>query len=108
MFAKWWVPFTFGLAPGSFESDSEYFFVPNFGANWQIGTNSTVGVSVYGQGGMNTDWPTNVYYGSSPTGVDLSQLFVVPTWATNSVPSTSARDEIGSSPNHCPLPGLVS
>ena len=28
-------PGTFGLAPGTVESDSDYFFVPNFGAAWQ-------------------------------------------------------------------------
>ena len=75
------IPGTFGLIPGNVQSDSEYFVVPNFGANWEIGTDSTVGISVYGQGGMNTDYPTNTFFGSSPTGVDLSQLFIASTYA---------------------------
>ncbi|MCP4202413.1 MAG: hypothetical protein GY769_10835, partial [bacterium] len=39
------------------------------------------GLSVYGQGGMNTDYPAPTF-GVSPTGVNLSQLFIVPTYAT--------------------------
>jgi long-chain fatty acid transport protein len=74
-------PGTFGLIPGTVESDSDTFFVPNFGMSREINANSSWGLSVYGQGGMNTDWPTNTYFGSSPTGVDLSQLFIVPTYA---------------------------
>lgn len=75
------LPGTFGLTPGTVESGSELFFVPNFGANWEVGNNSTFGLAVYGQGGMNTDYPTGTFFGSSPTGVDLSQLFIVPTYA---------------------------
>ena len=74
---------TFGLAPGTVESDSKYFFVPNFGAAWErAGGNSTLGLAVYGQGGMNTDYPTNTFFLSQPVGVDLSQMFIVPSWAT--------------------------
>ncbi len=75
-------PGTFGLVPGTVDSDSEYFFVPNFGANWMLGPSSSIGISVYGQGGMNTDYATSTFFGTQPTGVDLSQLFIVPTWAT--------------------------
>lgn len=74
-------PNTFPLAPGTVESDSEMFFVPNFGANWELGPHSAFGLSVYGQGGMNTDYPAPTF-GTTPTGVNLSQLFVVPTYAT--------------------------
>ena len=76
-------PGTFGLFPGTVESDSEYFFVPNFGAAWELGGGTSVfGLSVYGQGGMNTDYPTNTFFLSQPVGVDLSQMFIVPSWAT--------------------------
>jgi long-chain fatty acid transport protein len=54
-------PGTFGLIPGEVESDSNYFPVPNFGANWDLANDSTFGLSVYGQGGMNTDWPTMTF-----------------------------------------------
>ncbi|MDX1501344.1 MAG: outer membrane protein transport protein [Thermoanaerobaculia bacterium] len=75
------LPSTFGLTPGTVESDSKAFFVPNFGANWQVTPRQALGLLVYGQGGMNTDYPAATFYGTRPTGVDLSQLFVVPTWA---------------------------
>jgi len=74
-------PGTFGLIPGQVESDSDTFFVPNFGMSREINANSSWGLSIYGQGGMNTDWPTSTFFGTQPTGVDLSQLFIVPTYA---------------------------
>ena len=40
----------------------------------------SLGVSVYGHGGMNTDYKTAFpLFGSSNPGVDLSQLFISPT-----------------------------
>jgi long-chain fatty acid transport protein len=87
-------PDTFGLVPGTVESDSEYFFVPNFGANWQL-ANSTLGLAIYGQGGMNTDWPTATFFGSSPTGVDFSQLYIMLPWAAK---TARGRHAIGIAP----------
>lgn len=75
-------PGTFGLTPGTVESGSEMFFVPNFGGNWELSSHSSFGLAVYGQGGMNTDYPTGTFYGTAPTGVNLSQLFIVPTYST--------------------------
>jgi long-chain fatty acid transport protein len=75
-------PGTFGLIPGTVESGSETFVVPNFGANWEVGADSAFGLAIFGQGGMNTDYPTNTFFGSSPTGVNLSQLFIMPSYAT--------------------------
>ena len=45
--------------------------------------NSAFGIAVYGNGGMNTDYPTMTFYdqSSSTTGVDLMQLFIAPTYA---------------------------
>ncbi len=74
-------PGTFGLTPGTVKSDSEYFPVPNVGLSWELAGGSAFGLALYGQGGMNTDYPTATFYGTSPTGVDLSQLFLVPAWA---------------------------
>ena len=88
-------PNTIGLAPGTVESESEYFFVPNFGAAWEIGGgSSTLGLALYGQGGMNTDYPTNTFFLSQPVGVDLSQMFIVPSWATR----LGANHSIGLAP----------
>jgi long-chain fatty acid transport protein len=71
-------PGTFGLAPGTFESDSKTFLIPSLGANWQLNETISFGVSIYGNGGMNTDYQTQTF-GFSPTGVDLAQLFIAPT-----------------------------
>lgn len=80
-------PTYFGLAPGTVDSDSEYFLIPHFGWNRMLGDNRAVGVSVYANGGMNTDWPSSVAGGAGTfgggnsggeagAGVDLAQLFV--------------------------------
>ena len=74
-------PGTFGLTPGTVESDSRYFPVPAFGGNWNAGENGAFGLALYGNGGMNTDWPTNTFYAGTPTGINLSQMFVAPTYA---------------------------
>jgi long-chain fatty acid transport protein len=79
-------PGTFGLAPGTVKSDSEWFVIPSFGANWVIDENSSFGLSIFGNGGMNTDYPTNTFGGSTPTGVDLMQLFIAPTYARKLAP----------------------
>lgn len=73
----------FGLAPGTVESDSRWFLIPSFGYNRPLDENSSVGISIYGNGGMNTDYDTNTFWDpdSSTTGVDLMQLFILPTYA---------------------------
>lgn len=61
------------------------FFIPSFGYNKMISSGSSVGVSVFGNGGMNTQYNTNpfaVFGSSGPAGINLSQLFVVPSWST--------------------------
>jgi long-chain fatty acid transport protein len=54
----------------------------------------SIGISLYGNGGMNTDYDTNTFGGTTPTGVDLAQLFVVPTYARK----LNAKHSIGLSP----------
>ena len=73
----------FGLAPGNVESDSDYFLIPHIGWNKMLNDESSVGVTVYGNGGMNTDYPDDVagtgqatFGGTSGAGVNLEQLFV--------------------------------
>ncbi len=64
---------------GAEGSDQTMFIIPHGGVNWMLNSNSAFGVSVYGNGGMNTEYRSAVFgaFGSSsPTGVDLSQLFV--------------------------------
>jgi len=67
----------FGLAPGTIESDKSGFFFPTLGANWGLNSNMVIGLVIYGNGGMNTDYPTMTYWdqNSPGTGVNLEQLF---------------------------------
>jgi len=76
---------SFAVAPGTVDSDTNYFLIPHFGMNWMIDPQSSVGISVYGNGGMNTDYPASApclqpggtgTYCAGSTGVDLMQLFV--------------------------------
>jgi long-chain fatty acid transport protein len=80
---------------GKVDSDNTRFYVPEFGYNRMLGDNLSLGVSVYGNGGMNTTYPqgsfqcptptgfvpANMLCGSGTLGVDLSQLIVAPTVA---------------------------
>jgi long-chain fatty acid transport protein len=109
----------FGL-DGSAESDSKYFAIPEFAYNRMIRPDLAVGLTVYGNGGMNTDYPGgqlpspggcgpatgpgtgfnpspgpyNLLCGTGHLGVDLSQLVVAPTIAWRFHPEHS----IGISP----------
>lgn len=74
-------------ADGKYDAnDTENFLIPEFGYNRQINPKVTLGVSVYGNGGMNTDYKRAVpLLGNSSPGVDLAQLFIAPTatWKIN-------------------------
>jgi long-chain fatty acid transport protein len=74
-------PGTFGLAPGTYESDSSLFLMPGLAAAWHLSGQFHAGLAIYGNGGMNTDYP-NPVFGQAPTGVNLMQAFVAPslTW----------------------------
>lgn len=61
------------------ESESNYFLVPEFGYNRNIDAKTSFGLTVYGNGGMNTNYPLPLMGGSGRTGVDLMQLIVAPT-----------------------------
>lgn len=77
------------LPPVAFSSDSQdnYFLIPEFGFNRMLQPNLAVGVTVYGNGGMNTDYnekypfpgSPNPLFGMGDLGVDLMQLIVAPT-----------------------------
>ncbi len=65
-------------------SDNDFFLIPHFAYNWQLDNDSAIGVSIYGNGGMNTEYPTS---GSTPVpnagtfytgtaGVNLEQGFI--------------------------------
>jgi len=75
-------PGTFGLIPGTVESDSKGFPVPSMAANWQLGPYA-FGLGVVANGGMNTDYPTATFFDpTSPgTGVDLEQAIIGATFS---------------------------
>ncbi len=69
-----------GFTDGEFDANTtSYFPVPEFGYNKVIDDDLTVGLSVFGHGGMNVDYDSNIpLFGSSKVGTDMSQLFIVP------------------------------
>jgi len=73
------------LQNGSYQgNEKSEFFIPEFGYNKMMNPNSSLGVSVYGNGGMNTDYATSPFSASAPgpkAGINLQQLFIAPTWA---------------------------
>lgn len=79
-------PGTFGLVPGIVTSDSKHFPIPSLGMTRSLNERLSFGLAVYGNGGMNTNYPTAAFYGTSPTGVNLSQLFVAPTLSMKVTP----------------------
>ena len=72
-------------ANGSYDGNGDSsFLVPEFGYNKMMGWDMSVGVAVYGNGGMNTRYntsPFTPYGGQNPGGVNLEQLFIAPTFA---------------------------
>ncbi|MBI5108102.1 MAG: outer membrane protein transport protein [Rhodocyclales bacterium] len=86
---------------GEATSDSNLHYVPELGFNKMLGWDMSFGVTVYGNGGMNTDYPgdqnagagstcagfgatwarANLLCGNGRLGVDLMQVVVAPTFA---------------------------
>ena len=67
------------------------FLIPEFGYNRMLSPTSSLGVAVYGNGGMNTRYNDSAFAagflgqaGQDPSGVNLEQLFVAPTYAMKS------------------------
>ncbi len=103
-----------GVYDGSVDSDSNYFLIPEFGYNRMLGWNMSAGVTVYGNGGMNTNFngtlsggagapafapsckgaPSNMLFGCGKLGVDLTQLIIAPTFAYK----INANHSLGISP----------
>jgi long-chain fatty acid transport protein len=91
---------------GQAESDSNYFLIPELGYNKMINPNLSLGITVYANGGMNTDYPggqipaasacggfnptpgsKNLLCGDGSLGVDLMQLIFAPTLAYKVTPN---------------------
>ena len=65
----------FPLANGKVKSDNEYFLIPAFAYNTELSDELAMSISVYGNGGMNTEYSESVFYGGK-AGVDLTQVFL--------------------------------
>lgn len=66
------------LPTGTYKSRNDTFLIPCGGANFRLGERSTLGLFMFGNGGMNTEYGTNVFGvwgGSDPLGVNLEQAF---------------------------------
>lgn len=93
---------------GSADSGSNYFPIPEFAYNHMANANLSYGLTLYGNGGMNTDYPGgqipvqsacqlfnpsggnyNLLCGTGRLGVDLSQLIVAPSMAYQIAPGQS-------------------
>ena len=103
-----------GVYDGTSESGSNSFLIPEFGYNKLINPDLSLGVTVYGNGGMNTDFdpglnggagapafapscagaPANILFGCGKLGVDLMQLIIAPTASYK----INANNSIGVSP----------
>ena len=85
--------------PSSADSDSEAFWIPGLGAAYALTDRDTIGIAIYGNGGMNTDFGADAdrlislqafgqlnpgpggTYDEGPAGVNLEQMFIAPTYA---------------------------
>jgi long-chain fatty acid transport protein len=83
---------------GDNRSGKRQFLIPEFGYNRALTANTTLGVIVYGNGGMNTAYNRAIIpgaAGATNTYSNLEQLFIAPTWATK----LNAQHSIGVSLN---------
>ena len=88
---------------GKVESDRENWLLPEFGYNIMINPDLSLGVSVYGNGGLNTTYPqgnfncggaaANLLCGSGTLGANMMQLVVAPTVSYK----LNARHSVGAS-----------
>jgi len=71
-------------------NETEFFLIPEFGYNKIINDLYSAGISIYANGGMNTDYDNGVgsFFGSS-AGVDLKQIFFTPSLTFKPEPNHS-------------------
>ncbi len=70
---------------GSYDGNGRSnFLIPEMGYNKMMNPNMSLGVSVYGNGGLNTQYnqsPFAAIGSQGNAGINMTQLFVAPTWA---------------------------
>lgn len=86
-------------ADGQYDGNAKKsFFLPEFGYTKQLSAASALGVAVYGNGGMNSDYaknPFGAFGGAGHAGVDLAQVFISPSIAYK----LNERNAIGAAVN---------
>lgn len=107
---------TFSIGDGdqTIKSENEEFLIPSFGYNWMLDNDRSLGISVFGNGGLNTEYEggTATFFVPGPpgpggfltfdgtyggsvtgdsdtTGVDLAQLFISTTYSAKISPTSS-------------------
>jgi long-chain fatty acid transport protein len=97
------LPSGYGNLDGTVTSGSKSFFIPELGYNRMMSDSMSLGLTVYGNGGMNTDYPqgsfacptrtgpapANMLCGAGSLGIDLTQLIVAPTFSMKLAPEHS-------------------
>ena len=71
-------------------NDTSNFLIPEIGANYMINPTMSVGLSMYGNGGMNSGYSTIQNSGTglmNGAGVDLQQMFISPSFAWRVTPT---------------------
>lgn len=79
------------LNPDTYESDSEWFPVPALAWSGQLDDEQSIGLALYGHGGVNTDYVATPnplcpnagggMFCTGTVGIDLAQAFIVPSYA---------------------------
>lgn len=67
------------ISGGKVRSDSRFFVIPNYAYSVRHDANTVFGLSMYGNGGMNTDYGQNPFAAGPNnvrTGIDLTQIFL--------------------------------
>lgn len=91
-----------GMFNASAESGSNNFYIPELSASYALNDTSSIGIAIYGNGGMNSDYSgtatslfgagnsgpfavrnpsTGAVMGGGEGGVNLKQMFIAPTYA---------------------------
>ncbi|MCC1495544.1 OmpP1/FadL family transporter [Alcanivorax sp. 1008] len=82
----------FGADESFSGNDSQVFYIPEFGYSRQLSDDMAVGLAVYGNGGINTDYADNPFarFGATGSaGVNMEQLFISPAAAWRLTPNSS-------------------
>lgn len=89
----WFAPRRGAEISGSFGADGSYdgngkenFFLPEFGYVRHLNPALSIGLAIYGNGGMNTQYDSGIpLFGTGQAGVNLEQLFISPNiaWKIN-------------------------